>query len=185
MAKALEGVDWKAIEGEWSQGVTSDELSQRFFIPSATIRKRASRCKWTTTRITYNKSVIEKATQVAVKTAVTRAAARIERDVETSVDQCIKETIELGKAFMSRSKDSVTDLKNDDLSGIATLGRAGVDLWRKSLGMDVTGSTSSGCGISFSFVMRADGPVTVQSQHPSTSHPVTLDAEEVESQQVA
>ena len=74
------------------------------------------------------------------------------------------------------------EVEDGNLSGVATIGRTGVDMWRKSLGLDTTSSSSSGCGISFSFVMRQDGNATVQQFAPSTMQPVTLDAEEVATQ---
>lgn len=179
MAKALEGVDWSAIEKGWTEGATATQLAALHGSTASNIRSKALRKGWLAKNKSATKSVIAKAAKVSVNRAVAKASKRIDAQVADTVEACIRESIELGKAFMQRAKTSVESVEDGNLSGVATIGRAGVDLWRKSLGMDATGSTGATCGISFSFVMRPECNATVQQFGPSTSQPVTIDAEEI------
>lgn len=179
MAKALEGVPWDKVEADWCSGVAPKELSQKYNLTESHIRNRASRKKWLNVRPTATKAILDKAAKRAVKQAVAKAVTRLEVDASRSVDACIEETIRLGRKFMSRAERTIEEVEDGNVSGVATLGKTGVELWRRSLGLDVNGSGAPSCGISFSFVMRQDGSPTLHATRSPMGEPVTIDAEEI------
>jgi hypothetical protein len=185
MAKAIEGIPWDTIEKDWCSGVAPREIAQKYGISESHVRGRACRKKWLNVRPTATKTVLDKAAKKAVKQAVAKATKRLEVDASRSVDACIEESIRLGRKFMERAENSIGIVEDGNLSGVATLGKTGVEIWRKGLGLDVSSSGSPSCGISFSFVMRQDGLVAVNRELPSTNKPVTLDAEVIDDQGVA
>lgn len=182
MAKALEGVDWAAVEQGWCNGETAETLSALHGPAASTIRCKAWRMKWTAKKPSMTKTVVEKAAKNAVNKAVAKATARIQQQAETTVEACIRESIELGQDFMKRAKRSIEEVEDGNLSGVATLGKTGVDMWRKSLGLDTTNSGAASCGISFSFVMRPGETLSVAPLHPLHGQGATIDAETVDAQ---
>jgi hypothetical protein len=179
MAKAIEGIDWKAIEEGWCNGVTAEQLSALHGATVTNIRTRAFRKQWQAKNPSVTKTIVAKAAKRAVNKAVAKATARIEKRAEATVEACIEESIRLGQSFMQRAKRSIEEVEDGNLSGVATLGRTGVDLWRKSLGLDATSSNGATCGISFSFVMRQDGMPTITPLRPLHDESATIDVESV------
>lgn len=151
--KTLE-TDWKAIEAEWNTGATSQELQQRHGVSAATIRSYARRRGWLEKNAVGNSKILKRASQIAVKKAVARTVSKIESKVAYTVEECVNESIDLGRAFMQQAKEKLLLVEDGNLSAVATLGRTGVDIARKSLGLDATGAASVSCAIQFNFVAK-------------------------------
>lgn len=154
MALAIAGIDWQAIKEGWASGATALQLSELHGATVSNIRSRACREKWPSPRPSMRKDVVKRAAQKAVNKALTQVAKRLEVDAARSVEACIDESITLGRQFMQRAKEAVASTEDGNLSSVATLGRTGVDLWRKSLGLDATGASSVSCAIQFNFVAK-------------------------------
>lgn len=155
MPKALEGIDWQAVRVSWDAGIPVNEIAASHGVLSQTIRARAHKQCWKPRQLSPERSIIDRAAQVAARTAVKRASKRIEARMQTTVDQCVDESVSIAQKLLRESSRRLSDVSDANISGVATAARAGVDIWRKSLGLDATGSAGMACAISFEFTTRS------------------------------
>lgn len=170
MPVAIEGVPWDEVR-RWyvTEGVTAGEIVTRLLardirgVTEASIRQRAKRQRWITV------SLGESAVRMAEKTALTIAqriarqevanhSSQIKAKAREAIERCEAATLTMAEEFVSRAIQEAGRADVRELSSVASIGRAGVDVWRTSLGLNSTSSGSTSSAISISFVLKGITP---------------------------
>ena len=151
--------DWKTIEADYRNGVTSRKLSDTHKVTDASIRQRAKRCGWS--RLT--EGLNEKAAKRAVNTLVKQEVARIKPGarlaLSTAIQDCLDESIGAAREVVSQARRRAIGCEDKDFNSIASGLEKGVNIWRLTHGLDVTQSGGQGCAVNLQFVMRGPGEV--------------------------
>ncbi len=175
MAVAVAGIPWdevktRYIAGESSQDIATDLMSQGVTgVTPQNIRTRAMRQQWKgklpqrVTREAAEKTATTMTHRI-VKEEVTKREPAIRAKAREAIEEVERDTLELAKAFMQRAKKEAPSAEVKELSSVATIGRAGVDMARTTLGLNATGSSSAPSAISVSFVLKGATPAVTPLQ---------------------
>lgn len=135
---------WPAIQKAWCDGESSKSLAAKFGVTESAVRMRAQRGKWAKGLAKAVKEGSAKAVNRVVRQHVALIKPEIQRQASAAVRECIRETMDGAKEFVTDARSRLKGASNRDVSSIATQFRTGVDKWREALGLGSVGEPGSG-----------------------------------------
>jgi hypothetical protein len=149
--------DWQSVCNAWCNGESSVALSARFGVTESAIRTRAQRYGWQ--RID-KVSVKQKSTlfaQRTLKQALKEQAPLIKAAAKAQVQECLEITRDLGRTLATEAMRRATQCEDGHASSIASMAKAGVGIWRESVGLSNSGDGANPTALNVHVVLRRDG----------------------------
>ena len=150
-------IPWDEIKALWCDGETSRTLASRFNVSESGIRNRAMRCQWPRAKPTVVKRVAQRATEKAVRQELERNGPAIAKAAKEEIRRCLDASRALGETFVQQALRRAETCEDGHASSIASLGKAGVSVWRESVGLSNSGDGANPTALNVHVVLRRDG----------------------------
>lgn len=157
-------IPWDEIKARYLSGEKPSVLAEKYAfsgISLANLRKRIVTGKWAAQpgRIPIEaKAEVDRSVKKVINQEIRKHAGTIKQHTKAAVEKCEAAALAMAQEFVNKATEKVRTAETKELSSVATLGRAGVDIWRTTLGMNATGSAGGTSAISVSFVLKGQGP---------------------------